>query len=317
MIDEAQLELSSDTRLVPLAMHIAFGFVLALGVLTKGGTVAIPVWNLPTLGEYINLYAITHIALPPSVAMNFIDFVPEGGNPFPSLRLLRIGGSGSSTRLVGALLARFPRIIQVVYGLTELGAVSVAKADVLAGWPMSSGRVLPRFKLEVVDDKDNVLPKDSVGEIRARLDGMPDGYYKDAVNSDRKFRDGWFYTGDVGRISGEGLIFIDGRIDDIINLGGYKVSPGYVEEILTRHPGVKDAIAFAAKEKNGRDVLLAAVILSEGETGKDLADYGKANLGRASPERFIAMRDFPRNSSGKVLRSKLISEALGMEDATE
>lgn len=312
MIDEAQFDLSADTRLVPLAMHIAFGFCFAIGVLTKGGTLVFTVGPLQDLGAFINLYAVTHLVFPPSLIAKFLPFVPEGGNPFPSLRRLRVGGSGSSTKLIGALCAKFPNNIEIVYGLTELGAVSVAKPDILALSPMSSGKIIPRFKLEVVDDKEQVVPSGIAGEIRVILNGMPAGYYRDEKNTQLRFRDGWYYTGDVGRVS-EGLLLIDGRIDDIISIGGNKVSPGYVEEILTRHPGVSEAVVFCTKAENGNEVLAAAVIFSGGGAEQELAEYSKTNLGLASPQKFFPMREFPRNASGKVLRQNIVSAALEMD----
>lgn len=309
MVEQAQFELAPDTRLVPLAMHIAFGFVFAIGVLTIGGTLVFTVGQLQELGAFINLYAVTHMAMPPAIISKLLPYVPDGGNPFPSLRRLRVGGAGMSAKLVDSLCRKFPNNIEVVYGLTELGAVSIARPDVLTSSPMSCGRVIPRFKLEIIDENDHVVPAGTPGEIRIRLKGMPDGYYKDDQNSRSRFRNGWYCTGDAGRLSVEGLLSVEGRMDDIISIDGHKVSPAYVEEILTRHPRINDAVVFGTKGKDGDEILAAAVILAEGNADQELVEYGRTHLGLASPKKYFAMHDFPRNSSGKVLRQKIASVA--------
>lgn len=317
LIDTVDLELSNDSRHIPLVMHIAFGFLLALAVLRHGGTLVFPKGNKGSDRlAAINLFGVTHLAFPPSSMMNFLPFISEGENPFPSVRLIRVGGSGLTTKLVKTLLDRFPKVIQVAYGLTELGVVAAARADILAAAPMSCGKVDPSLKLEVVDSEDRTLPNGTTGEIRIRLEGMPNEYFKDERNSRLRFKNGWYYTGDMGSISAEGLLFIEGRVDDIISLGGHKISPGHVEEILTRHPRVSDAVVFLSTADNGEEILAAAVIMTEGEAEPELLEYGKANLvGRAAPQKFYSMRSFPRNSSGKVLRKQIVAAALASGSA--
>ncbi len=311
LIDTFDYEISNDARHIPLALYLGFGIILAFGVLAYGGSLVFPKGKKGNdrLAE-INLYGVTHLAFPPSRIAELLPLLPDGGNPFPSVRLIRVGGSGLSTKLVKSLLAKLPNVIQIAYGLTELGLVAAAKKDILAAAPMSSGKVIPSIKMELVDGEDQALPHGVTGEIRVRLEGMPSEYFKDEKNTRLRFRNGWYYTGDMGRLSEEGVLSVEGRVDDIISLGGHKISPGYVEEILTQHPKVKDAVVFRLMEEN-REILAAAVIMAEGEAGQDLIEYSQANLvGLAAPRKFFTMRSFPRNASGKVLRKQLVTVAL-------
>lgn len=309
-IEKLLYECDSTSKVIAFDLNFALGFVFTIGVLSVGGTVIFP--RQKKIIEAINRYGVTHAFLSPVKIIRMNAFLPAGdGIAFPTLKHLRIVGDTPSNELLDIVRARFSPNVFVPYGLTELGAISIATPEILATWPSSAGKVRPWTKVDIIDAAGNSLPPGKPGEIRVMLDNMPTEYFLDAEQSKLKFRDGWFYTGDHGRLSEEGLLFIEGRIDDIINMDGHKLSPGHVEKILVKHPDVSEAVAFAITNASGEQSLAAAVVPRTNEIRlDDLTKYAQQQLGIFFPKRFFVMRDFPRNSNGKVLRNKVSDAAL-------
>ncbi len=315
-IEKTLYECDCSSRLLPFDLNFALGFTFAIGMLTTGGAIVFPLSSKPTeLIETINLHGITHALLPPVMLMRISHLLPgDGGIAFPTLKHLRVVGGATSKTLLDILQTRFTPNVYTVYGLTELGAISIATPKLLAEWPSSSGKLQKWAKLEIRDENDKAVPKGESGEIRVKLEGMPTEYFNGPEQTAQKFRKGWFYTGDCGRISKEGMIFIEGRIDDVINLDGHKLSPNHVEEILVQHPDVREAIAFALEDASGERSLVAAIVPQENNEIRqdDLIEFAKRQLGMFYPKRLFIMRDFPRNSNGKVLRDKVSAVAMQM-----
>lgn len=314
-IEKLLYECDNNSRVITFDLNFALGFVFAIGVLTVGGTIVFPRSYKPegTI-EAINLHAVTHVFIPPVMLMRMATLLPEGdGVAFPSLKHLRVVGGKTSSALLNELHAKFTPHVFVVYGLTELGAITIATPKILASWPNSSGKVLPWAKVEIRDENDKAVAKGISGEIRVKLDGMPTEYFNGPDQTAKKFRKGWFYTGDSGMISKDGILFIEGRMDDVINLDGHKLSPGHIEETLTLHPDVREAVAFAMQDDSGERALVAAIIPhTNGIRQDDLLEFAKQQLGIFYPKRLFIMRDFPRNPNGKILRDKVSDLALKM-----
>lgn len=297
----------ANSRVIPFDLNFALGFVYAIGALTIGGTVVFPRRSgAPGLAAAINLHAVSHISISPSMAIKLSALLQEPGIAFPSLRHLRLVGSTPQESLIRAMLSRASPNVCVPYGLTEIGPVSMATPEILAISPASAGKILPGVTVEIVSACGEQLASNIPGEIRIKADGMPTGYYLDETQTRLKFRDGWFYPGDRGRISAEGLLFIEGRVDDILDLDGQMVNPGYIEETLCAHPAVAEAAVFPHKNRMGLRVLVAAVIPRASPPEQhELAQYASEQLGTFAPGQFIFVQDFPRTPSGKLDRESL------------
>jgi acyl-coenzyme A synthetase/AMP-(fatty) acid ligase len=307
-VENTLYECDRDSRVISFDLNFALGFVFSIGTLLAGGTVVIPLSYRPEeMIAAINLHAVTHVMLPPAMLMRMTDLLPDGGGiAFPTLKHLRTVGGAVPEMLLDALRAKWTSRVFVPYGLTEIGLISIATPEILAAHPDSTGRIRPGVQVETLDEEGLPLPPGVTGEIRVRRESMPAGYYGDEELSRQKFRDGWFYTGDLGRISEEGLLFIEGRADDMINLGGHKLDPNYIEKVLARHPDVGEAAVFLLENDGGRKFLAAAVIpRAESIRQDDLDAYARQELGMFFPKRFFVMQDFPRTLNGKVLRGKI------------
>jgi acyl-CoA synthetase (AMP-forming)/AMP-acid ligase II len=166
----------------------------------------------------------------------------------------------------------------------------------------------------MAEESGEMLPSGEVGEIVIRGANVTDGYIENPAANATAFTDGWFRTGDQGVIDGEGYITLTGRLKEIINRGGEKISPREVDEILLDHPAVDQVVTFAMPhDKLGEDVA-AAVVLCEGveATERELRDFVSQRLADFKvPRKMLFLEEIPKGATGKLQRIGL-AEKLGL-----
>ncbi len=298
----------AQTRLMPGNLHLTMGNLAAFAALFAGGVVVFHrQQELASFIETINLHGVTHAMTAPATIKGLAAQLPFAGNAVPSLKYLRFVGGAVSEHLVKLAREKITPNVYLSYGISEVGVIAISSPEVLHKYPDHAGKVKPGVTVEVVDAAGKVLKAGETGELRVKLPSMLPGYYKNEQRTAEKFRDGWFYTSDIGSVDKNGLIKIDGRSDDKINLGGMKFYPERVERVLDAHPEVNEAAIFTMPDKNNEPVLVAAVVLShEGKPDQDLVEYCREKkLGNMTPRRFFIVKELPRNPAGKVVRASL------------
>jgi acyl-coenzyme A synthetase/AMP-(fatty) acid ligase len=222
---------------------------------------------------------------------------------------LRLVGGTATPSVVAALTRRITRNVYGSYSTTETGNLALSTPESFAAFPGAAGRVRPDVTLEVVDGKGEPVPPGVSGEIRVRVAGMPMGYHG-GVHAER-FRGGWFHPNDRGHVSAEGIVYVEGRIDDIINVGGRKVSPAHVERILEEHPNVAEAAVFALADPAGNIRTAAAIVPRGALDWAGLARHAADRLDVLAPFRYDEAPSLPRNDMGKLVRKDLARLAAG------
>ncbi|MBV8200088.1 MAG: AMP-binding protein, partial [Acidobacteria bacterium] len=185
------------------------------------------------------------------------------------LRFVRSSSSSMPPQVIAELEATFRAPLIESYGMTEA-------AHQMASKPLPPGRRIPGTvglaagpDVAIMDDQGDLLPPGQTGEIVIRGATVTRGYEKNPAANAAAFRNGWFRTGDQGTMSAERYITITGRLKEIINRGGEKISPREVDEALMEHPAVLQAVAFALPhELLGEDVA-AAIVLREGASASE------------------------------------------------
>jgi len=222
---------------------------------------------------------------------------------------LRTGGSAVPIGVRRAVLERTTRQLYVRYAATECGAIAMAlpgdhDAD------ESAGRPLPGVELQVVGTDGGTLPCGETGEIRLRAPGMATGYVDNPLQSAQRFRDGWFYPGDVGALRRDGQLIVQGRRDDMIVLNGLNIFPAEIERVLERHPAVAEAAALPLPSRVHGQIPVAAVVLRPGEdvSASELRRYCHQQLGLRAPRRVLVIERLPKNSQGKTMKRELVDE---------
>ena len=209
-----------------------------------------------------------------------------------------------------------PEVFVNHYGSTEIYTFSVFP-DVHTK-PGCAGRPGIHSKLRVVEASrerrvgpDEAVPPGQKGEIIASLDSDEAfaGYWKRPDADAHALRDGWYFTGDMGYLDEVGDLFVAGRVDDMIISGGENIHPAEVEEVLARHPQVRDvAIVGEPDEKWGERVVAFVVRGEAGLTAAALDRYGLESPDLANfkrPRRIVFVEEIPKTASGKILRRLL------------
>ena len=193
----------------------------------------------------------------------------------------------------------------VGYGATESGSIAQTPFPPARAPAGSVGRAT-NIEIGITDDAGHMLGPDEPGEIVVRGPEVFDGYENDDEANRAAFRDGWFRTGDVGRIDRDGFVYVSGRYTDIINRGGMKIAPSEVEAALVQHPQVIEAAAFAIAHPTLGQDLAAAVVLRDPVSEGELRRFLRAGLATFKiPTRIVDVAQLPRGASGKLARSEL------------
>ena len=224
----------------------------------------------------------------------------------PALRAILLGGAAAAPSLWDAARERRLPVLGT-YGLTESCSQVVTaapdKAEEMAG---TAGRPIPGAELRIVDAEDRDVPAGAAGEILLRGPMLTKGYYRDEALSARSFIDGWFRTRDIGSMDDAGLLRVHGRQDDMIITGGENVFPTEVEEVLLRHPAVRDAAVAGIPDEEWGARLGALLVLDGDENLGELEHWCRRELaGYKIPRSWRRVPEIPRTASGKIIRAEV------------
>ena len=213
-----------------------------------------------------------------------------------SLRLAVVGGAPMPEALLDVWAARGVAILQG-YGLTEAApnVLCLAPEDARrkAGY---AGKPYPYVTCELSPE----------GELLVRGPNVFPGYWRNEEASEAAFRDGWLLTGDVAERDEEGNYRIRGRLKDMVVSGGENVYPAEIEAVLHEHPAVADAAVVGAPDERWGEVCVAFVVLERPVSDEELRQHCYDRLARFKvPKAFHVVDELPRNSMGKILKSKL------------
>jgi oxalate---CoA ligase len=175
-----------------------------------------------------------------------------------------------------------------------------------------AGSVGPATGVEaaVLDENWQALGPGEVGEVAVFGRSVIDGYRDNPLANEESFRDGWFRTGDSGTISADGYLTLNGRIKELINRGGEKISPHEVEDALTSHPSVAEAVAYAVPDDRYGEQVAAAVVLSSHTDAAELKRHCTERLAAFKvPATITVLDSIPKGPTGKVQR-RLMAEQI-------
>ena len=237
------------------------------------------------------------------------------GRDTSSVLVVMFGGAPTPPAAVEALAAAFPRAgLTQGYGLTEGGnSVCVLPPGEALKRPDSVGRPMPGVEIRIVDEAGRDVAAGEVGEITLKLAAGRRSYHNDPDGTARTWRDGWVFTGDIGRLDDDGYLFIVDRKKDMVLRGGYNVYSVEVESALFEHPDIVEvAILGVPHAVLGQDVC-AIVRLRDGAprlTLDDLQDFVADRLADYKRPRRLVVRaePLPRTGMGKVDKRRLLAE---------
>lgn len=232
--------------------------------------------------------------------------VYQGETPLlPDLKAFRMSSTLVPESLRRDIVTQLTPNLYVAYGLTEIGSVAVAPPQSMTDRPGIVGWVTDNITVEVVDEDERPQKPGTAGELRLRSPGMIDGYIGEPDETARRFRDGWFYSGDRGVFAEDGALIHLGRTDDVIIYDGINIYPSAIESALLENPAVAAAAAFGVEEASHGAIPAAAVILSGEVSSEQLMAETREKLGLHAPRNIVIVKEFPRTTSGKVKKHEL------------
>jgi long-chain acyl-CoA synthetase len=297
---------SEDTLFVPIPLYHSFGMIAGfITSLLCGARLVLNSRFIPTqIASIIGEQQVTLFLATPMiydlVARCALRTMPDT----QALRYCLSSGSTLSPETEKKFSARFGRAVYSVYGCTEVGIIASRWGEGF-DWPeQATGHPVVGVQARIVDDQGRDVPAGNEGALLVKTPAMFRGYYEHAEATQRAFLDGWYVTGDLARQDKQGYLYLIGRKDTFINVGGKKVNPAEVESVLLAHPKVKEAIVFGRQIPNMGESVHAAVVLHEDIANDELIAFCRQHLTSYKvPAHIHVYQEFARTSLGKIRRA--------------
>ncbi|MDQ0156629.1 long-chain acyl-CoA synthetase [Robertmurraya andreesenii] len=303
------LELTAEDRiLVVLPLFHAYAKLQGLlNAVFKGCTMYLEERFIPdVILKRIADYKISIFLGVPTMYTMFINLPQIKELDFSHLRTAGCGGATLPVEIVERVNAAMGVDIGEGYGQTE-------STVMISCFPPNSEKVhgsvgypLPGIDLKIVDPSGQEVPVGEVGEIIFRGPNAMKGYYKKEYETEETIKDGWVYTGDLGKQDEKGLLYIVDRKKDIIIRGGYNIYPREVEEVLYTHPQIVECAVVGESDPTFGEEVAAYIVVKESATEEEIMAYCKEKLAHYKiPRKIYFLESLPKNATGKILKAPL------------
>lgn len=302
---------AQDRALCVMPLFHVHGLVASmLSTLSSGGTVIVPVGGFNAL-EFWKLLAEfqpTWYSAVPTMHQLLLARASRNQEAIAKskLRFIRSSSSSLPTVVLENLEKTFNAPVLEAYSMTE--ASHQMTSNPLPPAQRKPGTVGYGFGVEIniMDEAGNLLEKGQLGEVVVKAPNVVDGYENNPQANAKAFTNGWFRTGDQGIIDESGYLSLTGRLKELINRGGEKISPLEVDNVILRHPAVEEVLSFAAPHKTLGEDVHAAVVLKDTINEKELKQYCSQYLADFKvPRKFHFLETLPRGATGKPQRLKM------------
>lgn len=301
-----------DRMMVVLPLYYIYGNSLLTTHFFCGGSVVIDNrFMFPSLViETMRKMQVTGFAGVPSTYMILLDKSSIRQCKLESLRYVTQAGGSMSPSIQLQVAETFaPAKLYVMYGTTEAAPrLTYLEPEMLSVKLGSIGKAIPNVEVIIADDHGRALPAGHIGEIAARGSNIMLGYWKDPQSSAAVIKNGFYFTGDLGKTDEDGYIYVVGRTKDMIKVGGNRVSAKEVEEALLNSPHISEAAVIGVPDSVLGEAIKAFIVPKTKRT-PDISEIKKHLSSLISPYKIPSLYSFhkelPKNESGKVMKEKL------------
>jgi acyl-CoA synthetase (AMP-forming)/AMP-acid ligase II len=295
----------SSRIFVDLGLTTSLGFQLLVATLWRGGALFLTGESQATVSA-LPIYGVQSMIASPGGLSDFLDAVERRPQYECRFDAIWTGGSSVPAALSERARIRLSANLTIAYGSTEATMVASTPAQFAAGIPGAVGYVFPGIMVQIVDEFGSPVPQGKEGIVRIKSKFGATEYFGDPVETARVFHDGWFHPGDLGYLTRDGMLAISGRAHAVLNVGGEKISPERIEEILLSHPNVMQAAVLPITGSLGMEQVCALVVPRSYLNVEALREHFTGKIARQLiPFRFIAVAEIPKNEAGKIDRRKL------------
>ena len=316
-----------DTVLPVVPMFHANAWGLPFAAVMTGAKMVFPGPNLQPEGllDLMSVEKVTMAAGVPTIWIGILGLLDQDASRWDlsAMRTMVIGGSAAPPSMIDGFKQRHGLTVTHAWGMTEtnpLGSLARTKRY-MDDWSdqqklevqATQGFPVPFVDIRHVSDEGQVLPWDGevMGELEVRGPWVAASYYNNEEQAERFTPDGWFKTGDIVTINGDGYIQITDRSKDVIKSGGEWISTVALENALMAHPAVMEAAVFAGQHPKWDERPIAAIVLNPGQSasGDDLAKHLEGSFAKWwLPDAYLFVDEIPKTSVGKFQKLKLRDE---------
>jgi acyl-CoA synthetase (AMP-forming)/AMP-acid ligase II len=298
-----------DTALLSSPIYFNAGRSFTLGIIYFGGTVILHErFNAEHVLRTIEQEKVTYIGAVPTMCERMLQVLESHPYDTSSLRCLAITGGKVHSPVLDGLRQKLTPNVYRTYASTDSGQMAISKPADMDSKPNAAGRPVWCVELRIVDDDGKLLSVKEVGEILCRSPLATHGYYMNPEATNASFRDGWFYTGDLGYFDEEGYLFVAGRKKDMVKSGGISVYPLEIESVLYSHPDVLEAAVIGVPDPDWGEAVKAVIVLKTGSAAQpeELVLFCKQRLAPYKvPKSINIIPSLPHTEIGKVNKAKV------------
>jgi acyl-CoA synthetase (AMP-forming)/AMP-acid ligase II len=298
---------ASDTTICLMPLFHIHGLVgCLLATLASGGTLVCPNgFNALEFWKLVEIFKPTWYSAAPTMHQTILARASRNeevvkANPF---RFIRSSSAPLPPVIIEQMESTLNATVVESYSMTE--AAHMMATNPLPPKVRKVGSVGYGFGVEVgiMDENGNLLTQGSLGEVVVKGLNVIDGYENNPEANATAFVNGWFRTGDQGKLDEDRYLRLTGRLKELINRGGEKISPLEVDDVLLRHPAVVEALAFAVPHKSlGEDIHIAVVLKGEVSEKELLAHCSNMLADFKVPKQIHILDELPRGATGKLQR---------------
>jgi acyl-CoA synthetase (AMP-forming)/AMP-acid ligase II len=302
-----------DRSLIVMPLFHVHGLIGAtLSTLHTGGAVVVPArFSAGAFWQIAAKYAVTWYSAVPTIHQILLGRADQDNAPCGGLRFIRSCSSALAPAVFQQMEDRFGAPVLEAYGMTEA-------AHQMASNPLPPGQRKPGFvgkgtgvDIVIRDDQGRSLPAGKQGEVTIRGANVMHGYLNNPEANATSFWHGYFRTGDQGVLDEHGYLTLTGRLKELINRGGEKISPLEVDAALLEHPAVAEAVSFAAPDAKYGEEVQAAVVLKDNATPAEIQAFCLKRLADFKVPKVIHITDaVPRTATGKIQRRHVAAHFL-------
>lgn len=298
-----------DVAILASPIYFSHGRNFSLTTIYFGGTLVLHErFDASRFLQAVEKEKVTYIGAVPTMCERFLEAPDLKQYDLRSLRCISITGSKLQPRTLEGLRIHLTPNIYRTYAATDCGQMAISTPRDLDYKPNAAGRPIWCVDLRIVDYAGSPVPLKETGEIICQSALATQGYYRNPEATAESFRDGWFYTGDLGYFDEEGFLYIVGRKKDMIKSGGISVYPDEIEAILYTHPDVAEAAVIGLPDTRWGEAVKAVIVLKNGATTNPdgLTQFCKERLAPYKvPKSVDIVNSIPRTDMGKVAKEKL------------
>jgi acyl-coenzyme A synthetase/AMP-(fatty) acid ligase len=293
-----KLRNGQDAFLCILNPSSSSGFHTLISSLQDGLPFLVP-GNAQENLKLIHKHSVSAIKASPFQIRELLDFGEKLGYKLESLKNIYSAGASVPIDLVKRVEAKRNITLHNLFGSSEAGRGAeriLNSADMT--WV---GQVVDGTEMQIVDEDHSHVPLGSIGSVRYRRDFQALEYFGEPELTGKVFHDGWFYTGDLGRLNADGRLYLEGRTSRIMNIAGVKINPEAVIQDILARPGVLDAVAFEHRPADGQNEFGVGMQVVENYDFEALARELKISFGSSTPQILFNLPELPRNAAGKPI----------------